>query len=318
MNLQLGGIHHVSAITARISGNHAFYTRVMGLRLVKKSVNQDDPSMYHLFYADAQATPGSDLTFFDIPRAAPEHRGNRSISRTFLRVSGQAALEYWAARLEDNYVAHGPLHLRDGRLTLDFEDPEGLPLSLVDDGGRGEAYPWKGSDVPAEYQIRGLGPVMLTVPELHPTARVLTDLLNMRRVRAYVHPDDTTAQVHVFEMGEGGAGAEVHVAVRPDLPRTYPGAGGVHHVAFRVPSEEQYHAWARHLEAAGVHTSGEVDRYYFRALYFREPQGILFELSTDGPGFATDEPLEALGERLALPPFLESRRAEIEAKLRPL
>jgi glyoxalase family protein len=200
---------------------------------------------------------------------------------------------------------------------LPFEDGEGQRLLLIDDGGAGPASPWERSPVPAEHQIRGLGPIVLTVRDLARTEQVLTLVMNMRRVRDYLSPN-ARAQVHVFEMGEGGLAAELHVREEKDLPIARQGAGGVHHVAFRTPDETQYHAWARRLDEFGISNSGEIDRFYFRSLYFREPNGILFEIATDGPGFATDEPMETLGEKLALPPFLEPRRAQIEAGLKPL
>ena len=207
----------------------------------------------------------------------------------------------------------------DGRLTLPFEDGEGQRLVLVDDGGEGTASPWDRSPVPAEHQIRGLGPIVLTVHELSRTAFVLTEVMNMRRVRDYAAHG---AQIHVFEMGEAGGesgpAAELHVLEDKDTPVARQGAGGVHHVAFRTPDEAQYHAWTKHLNELRVPNSGEIDRFYFRSLYFREPNGILFEIATDGPGFATDEPMETLGEKLALPPFLEPRRAAIEAGLKPI
>jgi glyoxalase family protein len=315
--MQLQGIHHLTAITARAAENHAFYTSVLGMRLVKKTVNQDDTSAYHLFYADGLATPGSDLTFFDWP-VAPEQRGTDSISRTALRVAGEASLAAWLERLDSAGVRHGDIALRDGRLTLDFEDPEGQRLSLVDDAGQGEAHPWSGSPVPARHQIRGLGPITLTVADRRGTDAVLTQVMNMREVRAYADPTSPRHKVHVYEMGPGGAAAELHVAERPDLPMGGQGAGGVHHVAFRTPTFEQYHEWTARLRGFRIPSSGEVDRFYFRSLYFREPSGILFEIATDEPGFTADEPLETLGQRLSLPPFLEGKRAAIEAGLKPL
>jgi glyoxalase family protein len=188
----------------------------------------------------------------------------------------------------------GGVEERDNRLTLDFQDFEGQRLSLVDDGGGGEAHPWERSPVPAEHQIRGLGPITLSVPELKPTETALTAVLNMRPVRDYPHPENARHTVHVYEMGEGGPATEVHVAVQPDLPPARPGAGGVHHVAFRTPDSD-YDAWAERLRSLRVLNSGKVDRFYFRSLYFREPNGILFEIASDGPGFAADEPLDALG-----------------------
>jgi glyoxalase family protein len=316
--MQLTGIHHLTAISADAPGNVRFYSQVLGLRLVKKTVNQDDVSAYHLFYADAQGSPGTDITFFDWP-AEPERRGTRSISRTGMRVNGEASLRWWQEYLRKAGVTMGALAQRDGRMTLDFEDPEGQRLTLVDDGGRGDAHAWERSPIPPEHQIRGLGPITLSVPDLAPTDAVLTALMNMRKVRDYPHPDNAKHTVHVYEMGEGGTpAAELHVAVQPDLPAAEQGAGGVHHVAFRVPTYEEYDAWAERLNAMRIPNSGKVDRFWFRSLYFREPNGILFELATDGPGFAVDEPLDKLGETLVLPPFLEGRRAQIEAGLKPL
>lgn len=317
--MQLTGIHHLTAITADAPANHAFYTGTLGMRLVKKTVNQDDVSAYHLFYADAVASPGSDLTFFDwdVPR---ERRGTHSVIRTALRVSGRATLDYWADRLTKAGVKHAGIMERDGRLTLDFEDPEGQRLALLDDGGAGEAHPWDRSPVPTEHQIRGLGPIVMSVPALEQTDAVLTRVMEMRKVREYdlTGLQGHASRVHVYEMGDGGAGAELHVAVEPHLAPARQGAGSVHHVAFRTPDEEQYRAWAKRLNELRVPSSGPVDRFYFRSLYFREPGGILFEIATDGPGFAQDEPLATLGESLSLPPFLEPRRAAIEAGLKPL
>ena len=177
--------------------------------------------------------------------------------------------------------------------------------------------PWADSEVPAQHQIRGLGPITISVAELDPTEAVLTQVMHMRRVRDYASPDGH-GQVHVFEMGPGGAAAELHVAVQPDLPRARQGAGGVHHVAFRVPDNAALTEWTDHVAKYRVPSSGEVERYYFRSLYFREPGGNLFELATDGPGFDVDEPRDSMGQGLSLPPFLEGKRAAIEAKLKPL
>ena len=189
---------------------------------------------------------------------------------------------------------------------------------MVDDGGKGAAHPYAKSPVPAEQQIRGLGPITMTVPELRLTDLALTQVMNMKPVRDYPHPESNRDSVHVYEMGEGGyPGAELHVAVRPNLAPGHPGAGGVHHVAFRSPDAD-YEAWAERLRELRIPNSGKVDRYWFRSLYFREPNGVLFEIATDGPGFAVDEPLDRLGESLVLPPFLEGKRQQIEAGLKPL
>lgn len=314
--MELIGIHHLTAISARIRENKRFYTETLGMRLVKRSVNQDDVSAYHLFYADAKGSPGSDLTFFDWP-VPPEARGVPSISRTALRVNGAATLDYWRAHFRELGVAAGELAVRDGRLTLDFEDGEGQRLSLIDDGGAGEAFPWDRSPVPAEHQIRGLGPITLTIRTPAPTDVLLREGLGMRPVREYPDPQNAEKPVQVYEMGPGGAGAELHVVARPELPPARQGAGGVHHVAFRIPDND-YDAWAERLNRLGIPNSGKVDRYWFRSLYFREPNGNLFELATDGPGFAVDEDEVTLGEKVVLAPFLEPRRAEIVANLKPL
>jgi glyoxalase family protein len=314
--MELHGVHHLTAVSANARGNHVFYTRALGMRLVKKTVNQDDVSAYHLFYADGAGSPGTDLTFFDWP-VDRERRGTHSIVRTSLRVAGPEALDYWVGRLDELGVPHGPVRDVGGRKQLDFEDPEGQRLSLADDGGEGPSHPWERSPVPVAYQIRGLGPITISVPDLRPSDSFLTRVMAMRQVRNYAAPDDPAVAVYVYEMGEGGPAAELHVRVEPNLPPAYPGAGGVHHVAFRARDEE-YGYWVDRLQQLRIPSSGPVDRFWFRSLYTREPNGILYEIATDGPGFAADEPIESLGERLILPPFLESRRAAIERGLKPI
>ena len=318
MKLELTGIHHLTAVTAQVRRNLQFYTDTLGMRLVKRSVNQDDVSAYHLFYADGLASPGSDLTFFDWPHVPQEGRGRQSITRTGLRVDSRASLAWWVDRLDAHGVVTAGIGERDGRAVLDFEDFEGQRLTLVAEAQQAETHVWERSPVPAEHQIRSLGPVTMTVARLEPTERVLTQVMGLRKERVYPDPDNDQYSVHVFAMGEGGAAAELHVSERPDLPFVQPGAGGVHHVAFRVSTVAEHQEWERHLNSLRVGNSGIIDRYYFRSIYFREPNGVLFELATDGPGFDVDEPMETLGERLALPPFLEPQRAAIEAQLKPL
>lgn len=315
--MDLSGIHHLTAISAAIRENRRFYTQVLGMRLVKRSVNQDDVSAYHLFYADAKGSPGTDLTFFDWP-AAPERRGAHSITLTCLRVNGGDTLKWWAERFKELRVKQQPMAEIDGRLTLTFEDPEGQRLALVDDGGKGDPpVVWERSSVPAERQIRGLGPIVMSVPTLYPTDGLLTRVMKMRLVREYRHPGKPASPVHVFEMGAGGPHAELHVAVQPDLPAAQQGAGGVHHVAFRT-ADANYDAWAERLNEFRIPNSGKVDRFWFRSLYVREPNGVLFEIATDGPGFGVDEDEATLGEKVVLPPFLESQRRQIVANLKAL
>lgn len=314
----LKGIHHVSAITADAERNLHFYTEILGMRLVKKTVNQDDTSVYHLFYADERGNPGTDLTFFEIPMAGRTYKGTQSISETALRVPDDNALDYWIERLESFKVDHSGIVKRHGRNVLCFRDFEGQRLSFVSDetnSGVAGGIPWERSPVPQDKGILGLGPVQLTVPKPAKTHRILTEVMGFEEAGSYKDGDQN---VKVFSTGEGGTGAEVHVGEDSSLPAERPGRGSVHHVAFRVESEEELHKWTEHIQQRGLANSGFVERYYFKSLYFREPNGILFELATDGPGFEGDEPFESLGENLALPPYLEDQRSEIEAKLKPL
>lgn len=305
------GQHHVSAMTGDAKKNLRFYTEVLGMRLVKKTVNQDDPSMYHLFYADETGTPGSDLTFFELPFLGQTYRGSSSISRTALRVPAGAST-YWLKRFAEFDVLHDPVEEVRGRLTLYFEDGEGQLLCLVE-GGSGT--PWLNGPVPVDVAIFGLGFSEWTVRRIEKTERVLTDVLGYRFASEFERNEQT---VRVFETGDGGVATEIHLVDRPDVPSERPGRGSVHHVAIRVEDDLEMEHWVERLNEFGISHSGLINRYYFKSIYFREPSGILVELATDGPGFATDESVETLGERLALPPFLEPRRDEIEAKLKPL
>ena len=318
--MKLAGIHHVSAITADVEKNHDFYTRILGMRLVKKSVNQDNPSSYHLFYADAVGTPGTDMTYFDIPNAGRTYPGVSSISNTSFRVKSEDALQFWKGRFEKLAVSHDSIIKRFGRSTLYFEDFEGARLMLVVDDGEGIPYgqAWVKEEISADNAIVGLGPIKLTLRKPESTEKVLTQILGFELLGSYPSDVREMPDIQVYTTGKGGPAGEVHIETRTDLPMERPGRGSVHHVAFRIPTMEDYPKWEERLRENGFTTSGLVDRYYFKAIYFREPNGILFELSTDEPGFDTDEPMETLGETLALPPFLETSRAEIEAKLRPL
>jgi glyoxalase family protein len=317
--MELSGIHHVTAVTARAAQNVAFYTQVLGMRLVKKTVNQDDVSAYHLFYADALGSPGTDLTFFDWPHMAQNHHGAGSIAEIGLRVKGRETLEWWAQRLSNNGVAHQGIQDEGGRSLLRFADSEGQALVLVDDQGAPESgKPWARSPVPAEHGLRGLNSVKLMVQEFEPTAWVLQEVMGFRPTHSLSPESVPTRQMVVFETGRGGPGTEVLVEAGPDLPPARLGRGGVHHVAFRTPNDEEQAAWRQRLLRSGLRVTEIIDRFYFKSIYFREPGGILFEIATDGPGFASDEDIEHLGERLALPPFLEPHRKQIEANLHPL
>ncbi len=309
MSLQLNGFHHLTAVTADAPRNHAFYTQVMGLRLVKKTVNQDDTSAYHLFYADGLGSAGTDITFFDWP-TGPDRRGTNSIVRTGLRIKGEKAFGWWSDHFKKHNVKAEKVSEENGRQVIHFEDFEGQRLSLVNDEADSETHPWEKSLVPAEHQIRGLGPITLSVPDLKPTDMVLTQLMGMT-------PATRFGDTFVYHMKGKGPVAELHVRVEPNLSRGGQGAGSVHHVAYNIAMSE-YDAWADRLKQMRIPNSGKVDRYWFKSLYFREPNGILFEIATDGPGFGADEPMDKLGETLSLPPFLEGKRTAIEAGLKKL
>jgi glyoxalase family protein len=317
--MQLTGIHHITAVSARIADNLDFYTQVLGLRLVKKSVNQDDVSAYHLFYADKSGSPGTDITFFDWPHVGPNVRGSDSIDGTAFRVSSREALEFWAQRLDEKGVEQTEITEFAGRQLLPFEDPEGLRLYLVNDHGSAfEGEIWPRPDIPDEYALRGFYSVILSVPSIDRLAGIFKNILNYEGLERAQWIDQRSNAVIYATMEEGGPGTEVWLLEQPHEGRARLGAGGVHHVAFRVKDFETQKKWHAHISQAGLPVSNLIDRFWFRSIYFRVSSGILFEIATDGPGFAIDEAQENLGEKLVLPPFLEKRRQEIEADLIPI
>lgn len=315
--MQLHGIHHVTAVTAKIGQNADFYTNFLGLRLVKKSVNQDDVSAYHLFYADKIGSPGTDMTFFDWPHVGPDRRGTDSIATTAFRVNGRAALNYWSERFDSQGLKHHGLETFAGRDILRFADPEGQRLALVDDGGAEyEGEIWDETDVPIEFAIRGFYAVMLSVPHLDAIEPILTELLQFNESSRAAYPGGR--ETIIYTMDNGGPGRELWVMEERGEPIARLGAGGVHHVAFRVTDQDEQEYWHQRIRSSRLSISNIIDRYYFKSIYFRISNGILFEIATDGPGFAADESLESLGEKLALPPFLEPKRDQIEAGLKPI
>ena len=298
--MKLEGIHHVTCITADAPQNVEFYAGTLGLRLVKKSVNQDDPTVYHLFYADEEGHAGSDMTFFEYPSARPGRAGAGMIHRVTWRVASADALDFWEKRLADAGVQ---THREPA--SLQFDDPEGLGLELkaveTDDEPLAADHP----DIPKELALQGFD-----------------------SVRAYAHTSDPSR--HLFEHALGfQPQGDTEWQVRGDSRgSTYgfddpppepgiPGAGTVHHVAWASQMED-HEAWRRRIFEAGARPTPVIDRFYFRSIYFREPSGVLFEIATIGPGFATDEPLEHLGERLSLPPDYEHLRSQLEPILTPL
>ena len=292
--MRLEGLHHITAITGDAARNVEFYAGRLGLRMVAKTVNQDDPNVYHLFYADEDGSPGSDITFFEYPGAAPGQAGTGMVHRVIWRVGAAAALDFWADRMGVERTAD----------TVIFADPEGLEhelrMSAVSDAPLSAQH----SEIPAEHALLGFDGVRARSLRPEASATLLETLLGAER-----HGNDT------FEIRGERRGASI--IFEKGGERGLPGAGTIHHIAW-FSTNEDHPKWLSKLEAAGVRTSGMVDRHYFHSIYFREPGGILYEIADDGPGFTRDLPLAELGTKVILPPWLEPRRAEIEANLTPL
>lgn len=309
---EIKGHHHISMVTKNGSENNHFYKNVLGLRRVKMTVNQDDPSMYHLFYGDKTGSPGTELSFFEMPLVGKTYRGTNAITRIGLLVPSEESLHYWKERFEKLDVKHSEMTTYANRPALQFEDAEGLRLVLlVSNGEKVEHWEtWEKSEVPAEHQIQGMGSVEMTVRRLDKLASTLTDIFGYKEV-------SRSDEEAVFQSIKGEAFGEIVVKYL-DGPTEKPGRGSIHHLAIRVKNSEELAYWEEQVIQKGFHSSGIIDRFYFKSLYFRESNGILFEIATDGPGFTVDGDVEHLGEKLDLPPFLEEQRAEIEAKLAPI
>ena len=298
--MQLDGLHHISCITGDAPGNLAFYTGVLGLRLVAKTVNQDDPYVYHLFYGDEEGSPGFDLTFFEYPGALPGRAGAGMVYRITLRVGSPEALDFWAERL----TGRGIESTRDGD-RLQFSDPEGLGLELVASASTDAPLTARHPEVPPAFAIQGFDSVRAYGGRVASTRRLLEEVLGAKNAGEYVWTI---------------AGKSRHSTITYDAPPDLPGragAGTVHHIAWATELED-HEAWLEQLHRGGVSSTPIVERYYFRSIYFREPSGVLYELATKGPGFTVDLPLDLLGRELVLPPMLEPRRAEIIEHLVPL
>lgn len=300
------GIHHVTAIAGEPQENLDFYAGVLGLRLVKRSVNQDDPGTYHLFYADAAGTPGTDVTFFPWTRMAPSREGAGIVGEIALAVPSES-LGWWATRLEEHAVPSTVGGTRFGERTLPFRDPHGLSLSLVGIEEERAFAAWEGGPVPVERQIRGVHSVRIRERALAPTELLLEETLGFRLVAE-------EAGWRRWSSGEG-SGAYAELREEPAAPLGRWGTGAVHHVAWRVRDDEEEIAVRAAVEAAGLSPTPVIDRFWFHSVYFREPGGTLFELATDGPGFDRDEDPSHLGETLVLPPWLETHRSAIESVL---
>lgn len=298
--MKLNGIHHISAITGNAPRNVDYYTRVLGLRLTAKTVNQDDPSVYHLFYGDELARPGADLTFFEYPGAIPGRPGAGMVHRIVSRVGSTEALDFWAERI----AAEGDAVERDGD-SLRFADFEGLQHELVIDESGDEALIAEHPEIPAELALHGFEGVRAYGARPEASATMLEELMGAER-----RPDGS------YELRGEERGGWIAIDERP-AERGRQSAGVVHHVAFNT-TDADYQAWLDRLNEAGVYNSGPIDRHYFHSIYFREPGGALYELATKEPGFTVDGPVEELGTRIILPPWLEEQREAAEARLTPL
>ena len=307
---RVNGLHHITAISGPPQENVDFYAGLLGMRLVKKSVNQDDPSTYHLFYADAEGHPGADLTFFPWAHMAPPRMGHGLAVETSLEIPA-GALEYWNTRLTESGAAVGKIETRFGDRVLPVVDPHGMRIALVEPSvARPRLFtPWVGSTVPADRQVRGLYSARLWEREAAPTATFLTGVLGFE----HLGTEDGWMRFGFSDVAGG-----VDIRETPTERRGAWGVGCVHHLAWRVDDEGHELAMRALVEAAGGRPTPVIDRFWFKSVYFKEPGGVLFELATDGPGFAVDEAPEHLGESLVLPPWLEPQRSSIEGILPPI
>lgn len=306
------GIHHVTAMTNSAEANYRFVTEILGMRLVKKTVNQDDIHTYHTFFADDMGSAGTDMTFFDFPNNPKGVRGTNGITRIGLRVPNDAALDYYLNRFNQFGVKHDGIIDLFGHKALPFEEEDGQRCQLVSDqhnSGVPAGQPWKNGPVPSDKAIYGLGPIEITVSYFDDFKNYLIQVYGMRILEG-------ESDYAILEVAQGGHGGQVILRHKESDQQEMQGYGLVHHVAFRLADQEAIKHWAEKYNALGIMSSGLVDRFYFQALYSRIGH-ILLELSTDGPGFMTDEPYETLGEALSLPPFLEPKRHFIEAAIRP-
>jgi glyoxalase family protein len=309
--MQIDGIHHISTMTADGRAATDFVTGVLGLRMAAKTVNQDAPDMYHLFFTDEDASAGSDLTMFESRGLARGRAGAGMVHRILLRVADDAALDFWAARLTKYALPN-----RRAGASLLFEDPEGLGFELVVDDSGDPSLRAKHPQIPKDVALRGFGGVRTysRVPDL--SARVLTDVLGAEAREADVTDGGAFDPLGQYELRSDRRGGTVTLDQTP-ADRALHGAGTVHHVAYGI-READYQAWLPHVEGFGLRTSGLVDRFYFHSIYFREPGGVLYELATDEPGFEARNPREDWGVKTILPPWLEPQRAAIEAGLQPI
>ena len=307
MQPSVHGIHHVTVISGDAQENLDFYVGVMGMRLVKKSVNQDATDTYHLFYADGAGTPGTDLTFFPWP-ALPSGQLGTGLAVEVPFAVPTGSLSYWQERFKKLNVHFEAPEMRFGEKTLPFTDPHGLQLALVETDDMREFVPWDKSPVPAEFQLRGMHAVRIWERAIDPTIALLSGPMGFKKV------GEENGWVRLAANG-GGSGCFIELKAMPDQNHGEWGMGVVHHVAWRTKNSEEELSLQAAISRVGLRPTPQIDRFWFKSVYFREPGGTLFELATDGPGFDRDEDMAALGEKLILPPWLERERHKIEIGL---
>jgi len=307
MTTRILGIHHITAIAGEPEQNIVFCTRLLGLRLVKITVNFDDPGSYHLYYGDGHGNPGTILTFFTWPGARRGRIGNSQLTATAFAIPPGTA-GYWRERLQANGVELGGVQERFGEAVIPFADPDGLRLELIETPRADSAELWSGSELPASVAIHGFHGATLSETGYQRTAALLTDTMGLRLT-------GNEQNRFRYAVDDGGAGKTVDVVCAPGGAEGHVAVGTVHHIAWRTPNDSEQLVWLRELSRLGYNLSPVMDRIYFHSIYYREPGGILFEIATDPPGFTVDEPVEQLGTGLKLPPWFEAHRKEIEASL---
>ena len=307
MENQIKGLHHITAIAGNAKRNVKFYTDTLGLHLVKKTVNFDDPNTYHLYYGDKTGAPGTILTFFPWEGITAGRRGARQATEIGYSIP-EGSLDFWLKRMDDHNIIHNKVAEKFGEQYLTVLDPDGLKLELTVAKNADNRLPWETTAIKADNAIKGFHNVTITTNKIEPTAKILTEVLGYKlleqHVNRYRFVTDTVENANIVDLVEVAGEIAGHVA-----------GGSVHHVAFRVIDEKTLMEYREKIAALGLHITDKIDRNYFYSLYFREPGGVLFEIATDNPGFAVDEPVDELGTHLMLPPQYESRRADIEQQL---
>lgn len=310
MNSKILGIHHITAMASDAQRNVDFYVSVLGLRFVKKSINQDAPDVYHLYYGDAVGSPGTAMTFFPFGRASRGMRGNGEISRVGFAVP-TASKDFWFNHLSKNGISFsGPEQKYENEI-ITFLDPDGLLIELVFSDKQLLKFPWKLGPIPVEHAIRNFYGVTMNFSSLEASAVVLTDILGFKSIS---HNENNIR----FVVGEGSDEAAIDVIINPNIPIARQSAGSIHHIAWRVKDYAAHEEWRQQIEQSGLAPTDVIDRFYFHSIYFREPGGILYEIASDNPGFTVDESIEELGTHLMLPPWYEIHREKIERALPPI